>query len=124
MPVSQQLFERGSGVQIHAASSGYLRHQQVLLIRHAFHGVVDHFAIAIKGEAKLDVAPDTKDGHRFHAGSGGGQPLGQRSRGVGAIQQLNHALGLRNGWNAEDRTDATEVKDQHNQHCGGDQAQP
>ena len=103
--------------------SGYLRHQQVLLIRHAFHGVVDHFAIAIEGEAILDVAPDAKDGHRFDSGGGGGQPLGQRACGVGAIQQVNYLLGFTNCRNAEERADAIEIKDQHYQHHGGNQAQ-
>ena len=96
----------------------------MLLIRHAFHGVVDHLAIAIEGEAIFDVAPDAEDGHRFVAGGISSQPVGQRTRGVGAIQQVNHLFGCADGWNAEDRTDAIKIKDQHDQHGSGDQAQP
>ena len=49
------------------------------------------------------------------AGADGGQPVGQRARGVGAVQQVNHALGGADGGNAEERADAVEKQDQHHQ---------
>jgi hypothetical protein len=65
----------------------------MLLIGHAGLLVVDDLAIAIEREPVLDVAPDAEDGNRLVTGSNRLKAVGERTGGVGAVEELNDALG-------------------------------
>ena len=89
-------------MQILAAAASYPRHQQVLILWNAGFFVVHHRMVAIEGEAVLHVAAHAEDGDRLIGGGNRRQPSGQRTRGVGAVEQVDNALGGVDGRNAKE----------------------
>ena len=73
---------------------------------HATFLVVGHFAIAIKRKSELDIAAHAKHRDGLAGGRHLSQFFGQRPRRVGAVEQMNDALGGGNFGNAEERPHA------------------
>ena len=124
MAALEQFLERHLGIEFDAVTALHARHKHMLLVGNAIFVVVDDLLIAIEREAVFNVAAHVKYRDGFAGGRDLSQFFGQRPRRVGAIEEMNHALGGGDFGNAEERPDAVNEQHQNHEHPAGGRPQP
>ena len=109
--VGEVFFEVCGGMEVNAFAAGDADDEDVLLVGNAALAIVDDLAVAIEGEAVFDIATDVEDGDGFVERSDGCQALSQGARGVGAVKDMDDALGGVDLRNAAER--AYSIEQEH-----------
>src|SRR5580700_4213771 len=95
----------------------------MLFVRHACLFIIDDLVVAVESKSVLHVAANPKDGNGFVGRGKPPQPVSERARRGGAIEQSNHALGGSDRWSAEEGPKPIKEEDKNNQDSAGGKAQ-
>jgi hypothetical protein len=98
-------------IEVGATSARDAGYEQVFLVRNAVLLIVDHFTVSIEREPEFDVAPDAKNCDRLALRCDDRELFSQWAGGVGAVEEVNGALGCAHGRNAEEWANAVKKED-------------